>query len=205
MRDLFNDFMKELAERQRQAQAAARGERLPAPGDPAPDAEPDAESGPDEAADGPHAATGDPGAAHHPDDGHTPDATDAPPPPLHRPRPVRDGHGAPPPGTPPRRRGPGGPNDGGRRRRAGSLGPQVVLAVVALILLSAVFLVGIGLQLVTDATWFKSVGFDPVFWTRIGSQAGLFALGLVVALVFLLVNIWLAGRLAPPPGSGAWW
>jgi uncharacterized membrane protein (UPF0182 family) len=203
MRDLFNDFMKELAERQRQAQAAARGERLPAPGDPAPDAEPDAESGPDEAADGPHAATGDPGAAHHPDDGHTPDATDAPPP-LHRPRPVRDGHGAPPPGTPPRRRGPGGPNDGGSRRsRVGSLGPQLVLGVVAVILLSAIFLVGTGLQLVTDATWFKSVGYDPVFWTRIGAQAGLFALGLAVALVFLLVNIWLAGRLSPPPGTGA--
>jgi uncharacterized membrane protein (UPF0182 family) len=196
MRDLFNDFMKELAERQRQAQAAARGE-------------PEAESGPDEAADGAHAATGDPGAADdsgaadHPDHGRTPDADDAPPP-LHRPRSVRDGHGAPPPGAPPRRRGPGGPDDGGsRRRRVGSLGPQLVLGVVALILLSAIFLVGIGLQLVTDATWFKSVGYDPVFWTRIGSQAGLFALGLAVALVFLLVNIWLAGRLAPPPGTGA--
>ena len=203
MRDLFDDFMKELAERQRKAQAAARGERIPAPGDPAAEATREADPGPDEAADDAQAADDDRGADDRPDDGRSPEPDDAPSP-LHRPRSVGDVHRAPPPGVPPRRRGPGGPDDGGsRRRRVGSLGPQVVLGVVALILLSAIFLVGIGLDLVTDATWFKSVGYDPIFWTRIGSQAGLFALGLVVALVFLLVNIWLAGRLAPPPGSGA--
>jgi len=210
MRNLFDDFMKELADRQRQAQAAARGERLPAR-DPAPEAQPEAEpgpdqeseSGPDEPADDSHAAADDPGAADRRDRGSAPEPDDAPPP-LHRPGSVGGGHRAPPPGVPPRRRGPGGPDDGGSRRsRFGSLGPQVVLGVVALILLSAIFLVGIGLELITDATWFKSVGYDPVFWTRIGSQAGLFALGLAVALVFLLVNIWLAGRLAPPPGTGA--
>jgi len=203
MRDLFDDFMKELAERQRKAQAAARGERFPVPGDPAADATPEAEPGPDETADGPEPGAEDTRAADRPDRGRTPDP-DEEPSTLHRPHSIDDGHRASPPGVPPRRRGPGGPNDGGsRRRRFGSLGPQVVLGVVGLILLSAIFLVGIGLQLVTDAMWFKSVGFDPVFWTRIGSQAGLFVLGLAVALVFLLVNIWLAGRLAPPPGSGA--
>jgi uncharacterized membrane protein (UPF0182 family) len=201
MRDLFDDFMKELAERQRQAQAAARGERAPAPSEPPEGAEPEAGSGPDEAVDGPRADGDEPADTDHPDHGATPEPDDAPPP-LHRPRSVGDGHRAPP-GVPPRRRGPGGPRDGGSERRLRSLGPQVVLTVVALILLSAIFLVGFGIQLVTDATWFKSVGFDPVFWTRIGAQAGLFALGLVIALVFLLGNIWLAGRLAPPPGTGA--
>ncbi len=47
------------------------------------------------------------------------------------------------------------------------------------------------------------MGFDPVFWTRLGSQVGLFAAGLVGALVFLLANLWLAGRLAPPPDPAA--
>jgi uncharacterized membrane protein (UPF0182 family) len=203
MRDLFDDFMKELAERQRQAQAAARGERLPAPGEPSGDAKPEDDSGPTEAVDAPPTVDDEPLAADRPDGGSAPDADDEPPP-LLRPHPLPGSHRGPPPGAPPRRRGPGGPNDGGsRRRRLRDLGPQVVLGVVALILLSAIFLVGIGLELVTDATWFKSVGYDPVFWTRIGSQVGLFALGLVVALVFLLVNIWLAGRLAPPPGTGA--
>lgn len=209
MRDLFDDFMKELAERQRQAQAAARqaqaaarGDRAPAPGEPPEGAEPEAAPGPDEVVGGPGAADDDRGDADRPDHGATREPDEAPAQ-LHRPRSVGDGHRAPP-GVPPRRRGPGGPQDGGSRRsRLGSLGPQVLLTVVALILLSAIFLVGFGIQLVTDATWFKSVGFDPVFWTRIGAQAGLFALGLVVALVFLLVNLWLAGRLAPPPGTGA--
>src|SRR5664280_817307 len=202
MRDLFDDFMKELAERQRQAQAAARGERPAAPGDQPGEADSEGDAGPTEALDGPPAVEEEV-EADRPDRGPAPDPDDEPSP-LHRPRPLPGSHMGPPPGAPPRRRGPGGPHDGGGRRpRLRSLGPQVALAVVALVLLSAIFLVGFGIQLVTDATWFKSVGFDPIFWTRIGAQAGLFALGLVSTLVFLLGNIWLAGRLAPPPGTGA--
>ena len=210
MRNLFDDFMKELAERQRQAEAAARGEHPPAPQDPDEGEAPYVEREPADGADVPpvagegHPA---PGEGHpapdRPDHGRSPGEDDAPAP-LHRPHVVGGGRRQPPPGVPPRRRGPGGPDDGGSRRRSlRSLGPQVLLVVVVIILLSAVFLVGTGIQLVTDATWFKSVGYDAVFWTRIGAQAGLFALGLVVALVFLLLNIWLAGRLAPPPGTGA--
>jgi hypothetical protein len=203
MRNLFDDFMKELAERQRQAEAAARGEHPPAPQDPDEGEAPDVEREPADGADVPPVA----GEGHpppdRPDHGRSPGEDDAPAP-LHRPHVVSGGRRTPPPGVPPRRRGPGGPDDGGSRRRSlRSLGPQVLLVVVVIILLSAVFLVGTGIQLVTDATWFKSVGYDAVFWTRIGAQAGLFALGLVVALVFLLLNIWLAGRLAPPPGTGA--
>jgi hypothetical protein len=31
-----------------------------------------------------------------------------------------------------------------------------------------------GIELWTDAIWFKSVGYDQVFWTRVGVQVGLF-------------------------------
>jgi hypothetical protein len=73
--------------------------------------------------------------------------------------------------------------------------------VVGLILFAAVFLIGAGLDLATDAIWYQSVGYDAVFWTRLGAQVGLFAGGLAVALLFLLANLWLAGRLVPPPDS----
>ncbi|MEA2438546.1 MAG: uncharacterized protein QOF65_3102, partial [Thermoleophilaceae bacterium] len=64
----------------------------------------------------------------------------------------------------------------------------------------AIFLVlmlAVGIQLWTDAIWYRSVGFDQVFWTRLGSQGGLFLGGGLLALVVLLGNLWLAGRLAP--------
>ncbi|MDQ3128160.1 MAG: UPF0182 family protein, partial [Chloroflexota bacterium] len=62
----------------------------------------------------------------------------------------------------------------------------------------AVFLMfAVGIELWTDALWYRSVGFDQVFWTRLGQQAGLFALGGLAALALLLANLWLAGRLSP--------
>ena len=74
----------------------------------------------------------------------------------------------------------------------------IVLAVVLLVvlpLLTAFFTMGIGLW--TDAIWFQSVGYSNVFWTRFGSQIGLFALGAVFAFIFLWLNVWLSGRLIP--------
>ena len=38
-----------------------------------------------------------------------------------------------------------------------------------------------------------------VFWTRLGVRSGCSSRGTVIALVLLLGNLWLAGRLAPPP------
>ncbi|TMM21032.1 MAG: hypothetical protein E6F95_12700, partial [Actinobacteria bacterium] len=73
---------------------------------------------------------------------------------------------------------------------------------VALVLLAIFLLLALGgfvLDFWTDAIWYKSVGYDSVFWTRVGTQAGLFALTLVIVLVILLGNLWLAGRLSPPP------
>jgi hypothetical protein len=63
-----------------------------------------------------------------------------------------------------------------------------------LILFSLFFSVGVGMW--TDAIWYQSVGFANVFWTQVGSQVGLFALG-ALAVRVLVVNLWLPGRLIP--------
>jgi uncharacterized protein len=70
-----------------------------------------------------------------------------------------------------------------------------VSLVVILVLVSLFFSVGVGLW--TDAIWYQSVGYANVFWTRVGSQVGLFALGGIVGFVFLWFNVWLPGRLIP--------
>src|ERR1019366_2217990 len=92
----------------------------------------------------------------------------------------------------------GGPDDGsgsgsgGRMRRFG-------LGFVALAILVVIILLGVGVTFLTDAIWFRSVGYESVFGTRVTTQIGLFAGGGIVALLFLLFNVWLAGRLLPPP------
>jgi len=68
--------------------------------------------------------------------------------------------------------------------------------VLALVVVSVL---GVGLDLWTDAIWYTSVGYDAVFWTRLAAELGLFVLVLVIALLVLLGNLWLAGRLVPPP------
>jgi uncharacterized membrane protein (UPF0182 family) len=114
--------------------------------------------------------------------------------------------------------GPGGPNDGGDgdgggsgrsgpRRPSGGRRPGIrgyaLIWIVGVVLL-AFFIFGRGLlDLWTDVLWYRSVGYEQVLWTRLGAQAGLFALGGLVALVVLLGNLWLAGRLAVPPADGS--
>jgi uncharacterized membrane protein (UPF0182 family) len=114
--------------------------------------------------------------------------------------------------------GPGGPNDGGDgddggsgrsgpRRPTGGRRPGLrgyaLIWIVGVVLL-ALFIFGRGLlDLWTDVLWYRSVGFEQVLWTRLGAQAGLFALGGLVALVVLFGNLWLAGRLAVPPADGS--
>jgi len=216
MKNLFDDFLRELSERQSGAQSGP--DRRDTRGtDPADDQEPTGDAagatdgeptqrsaddgGPDAAdtdADAPHTDAPDTDA-----DAGDEDAAPDDEPVMIRPhdRRATGGGGSGGGGRPPRRP-PGGPDDGGSKRaRLGALGPQALLAVIGLILFAAVFLIGIGLDLATDAIWFDSVGFDPVFWTRLGSQVGLFLVGLLVGLLFLFVNLWLAGRLAPPPDA----
>ena len=226
MKNLFDDFLRELNERQAGAQGGPTrrdtGGTDPADDDgpettdadtittnadaDIPDTDVEAAANDKDDADAAAADADDAGADADTDADEAPDDE----PIMIRPRDggASGGGGSRGGGKPPRRP-PGGPDDGGSfRQRLGALGPQVLLAVIGLILFAAVFLIGIGLDLATDAIWFDSVGFDPVFWTRLGSQVGLFAVGLLAALVFLFANLWLAGRLAPPPDatspSGRW-
>ena len=181
MRDLFDEFMEEL----RRREAIGRGEdpdrnapRRVSPDEP-PDDAPDDEDVPssdDADADAEGNGTDDAGTA---DD----DAAGGQVPPR-RPRLV------------------GGPNDGERVIGGGPTGRQVVLIAFVAALIGLFLLSSTLLNLSTDALWFHSVGFESVFWTRIGAQAALFAGALVVALVVLLGNLWLAGRLGPPAGQG---
>ena len=116
----------------------------------------------------------------------------------------------------PRRARPVGPNpddDGGddqpppRRPRAVRTEPRrrrrrfgwwlVGIAILVLFLALSV-----GLDLWTDALWFRSIGFDAVFWTRLGAQVGLFLAAALGALAILLGNLALAARLAPAEGTG---
>ena len=175
MRDLFSDFLDELRKRQ----AAARGEAA----DPGV-----APEGVDAGATGQDPAEGEPADS---------DADEPSPPP----RPIFDrGRGR---RGPPRGRGPGGPNDGGDLGgRAARAGARFGLGAVVVAVLALVVLFGVGLDVWTDALWYKSVGFDSVFWTRLTATLGLFAAAGLLAAVVLFANLWLARRLSPPPGEG---
>ena len=218
MRDLFDDFLRELNERQ--ARAQGRGPQRPEPGDDEPrddDGSPGGDApGPGDRPDLETSDTETPGSGGldaEPADaedlaeagsaGEEPETPDLQEPTVIPPARRGGGRGGRGGGRPPRRPV-GGPDDGGSwRDRLGPLGPQVLLVVVGLVLFAAVFVIGIGLDIATDAIWYQSVGYDAVFWTRLGVQVALFLVGLVVALVFLLANLWLAGRLAPPPDAQA--
>ena len=201
MRDLFDDFMKELRERE----AAARGESPPprepdrrgsGPDDDEPDDEPDDARAPDhDEGDEPDHDEGD-----ATDEDKATDAADADDDAGERPRSIdekrrRRGRGGRGGGRPP-----GGPDDGAgsRAARAGrrfGLGMLLIVAVLVFLLFS------VGIDLWTDALWYVSVGFDSVFWTRLTATLGLGVGAFLVALVVLFGNLWLAGRLSPPPST----
>jgi uncharacterized membrane protein (UPF0182 family) len=186
MRDLFDDFLEEL----RRREAEARGETPPPKRDPQRDEdEPDGDepSAGDEPSDGDERS----------DEAEPDDATEEPsgreePVPISRSR-ASGRRGGPPRG------GPGGPDDGAG---AGRTGRRIGLWIAIVLGIALFLLFSVGIDLWTDALWFSSVNFDGVFWTRIAAQAGLFIVGLVIALVAFLGNLWLAGRLSPPPGDG---
>ena len=100
-----------------------------------------------------------------------------------------------------RGRGPGGPDDGGSSRAARA-GRRFGLGVLIVAIIAVILLFSVGIDLWTDALWFKSVGFDSVFWTRIGATVTLGVGAFLIAAIALLGNLWIAGRLAPPPGRG---
>ena len=185
MKDLFDEFMDELRRHQADAEAPARpgsssGTTDDEPPDETSDEAPDADAPPDGTSDADES---------EPDTG---EEIPAPP----RPMPKRGGLGGGGRRPPPRRRGPQGDRPGPRS------GFGVVAAIVGVVLLLVFVIGGFVLDLWTDAIWFRSVGFDSVFWTRILTQAALFGGVLVAALAVLIVNIWIAGRLSPPPAEG---
>jgi uncharacterized membrane protein (UPF0182 family) len=73
---------------------------------------------------------------------------------------------------------------------------------IALVGLAAIVLLTFGLDLWTDALWFQSVGFDPVFWTRVTAQLGLFLVAVIGALAVVTVNLAIATRLTQDIGDG---
>jgi hypothetical protein len=169
MGDLFDEFLRELDRRRAQAEGRAPRDDDSPSGD---------DPGRDEGAD---------------DDGR--DRADEEPTPI-RPRERRHGDGAG--GGGPRR--PSGSGGGGMTpptRR--TVVRQVALAAGVTAIVMFLVLAGTIIDLWTDAIWYGTVGFDSVFWTRIAAQAGLFLAALLAALLFLLGNLWLAGRLVPPP------
>ena len=95
----------------------------------------------------------------------------------------------------------------GRRRRGASSGemPQFGISRIWLVLGVLLFavlplataLLSFFIGLWTDSVWYDSVGYSGVFWTRVWSQLGLFALGAGLAFAFLWLNLWLCGRLIP--------
>ncbi len=181
----------------RKREAAARGEE-PAPGarrdrdsDPDPDAADDDTDRDDLEAD----ADADADATDLDTDADDDDAdeTDT----YSRPRSLDDQRGG---GGKPPRRPPGGPDDGGPGRAART-GRRLGLYALVIVVIAVFLLFSVGIDLWTDALWFQSVGFDSVFWTRVVATLGLGVAAFLVAAVVLLGNLWLAGRLAPPPSA----
>jgi uncharacterized membrane protein (UPF0182 family) len=202
MGDLFDEFMRELERRRAEAEG-----RTP-PNDPKADDGDAADADTPDEGD----AVGDEHGGHEPEPhdeapgepdrprGDAPDG-EREPTPIRRRRPTRTpggGRGTPPRGPAAPRRPAGGPDDGASGIGIGGFLRRVGIGAIFVIIALVVFLAGVGVDLWTDAIWYTSVGYDAVFWTRIGAQVGLFVAALVVALVVLGLNLFIAGRLAPP-------
>ncbi len=173
MRDLFDDFLEEL----RRREAIARGEDPDAGAPRRPRAVgPNPDSDGDDRGDGPGTDR---------DDRDADPARDS----------ARDREPAPREPSPPRRPRPVASEPRRPRRRLGWW--AIGLVVLAIFLVSS-----FGLDLWTDALWFRSVGFDAVFWTRLGAQLALFVGAGLGSLAIILINLAIAGRLAPVGGDG---
>jgi uncharacterized protein len=192
MRDQFDEFMEAL--RRRQAELEGRDPDAPREEGAVDD---DAERG----SAGHDAPDGAP-AGHDRDepvplrpDATAGDAGEEPAGPAEEPRPIRGRRSGGPP--PPRRPRPVRDDERPPSRRT-----FVLPVLIVLVGFAVVAFLGFGVDLWTDAIWFRSVGFESVFWTRIGTQAWLFIGIFVLAAVVLLGNLWLAGRLTPPQAEG---
>jgi uncharacterized membrane protein (UPF0182 family) len=68
--------------------------------------------------------------------------------------------------------------------------------VSAILIVAIAILLVVGVDLYTDVTWFDSLGFASVFWTRLGAEWLLFIAAWVIASAVLAANWLLARRLA---------
>ncbi|MBM4407861.1 MAG: UPF0182 family protein [Chloroflexi bacterium] len=205
MRDLFDEFMEELRRRQTGEPAAEQSAASTRPTDKPTDDDETAD-GDDRAAategndptDGPDA--GEPTSDEASDEQVRDEQADHEPA-AERPRPraVGGAGGRGGGGSRPRTRV-GGPNDGADwRDQLGGVGRRLGLIAVLVVVILLLGFLGSGVDLLTDNIWYRSIGLDDVFWTRLAAQFGLFLGVLVLGLLFLVGNLWLAGRLVPPP------
>jgi uncharacterized membrane protein (UPF0182 family) len=187
MRDLFDDFMDELRRRQAEAGERPSGRR---PDEPPED--PDRPPSEDEAA--PDARAAD-------EDARDEDLDE----PLREPEEVPFRERTSRVSSRRRRRRARGAGGDGRGDGPGPIGQAMRrLGCVGLVLVLGLVLglAAFGIDLWTDAIWFRTVGFESVFWTRIGTELILFVATAVIALIVFLGNLAIASRLAPPPDEG---
>jgi uncharacterized protein len=59
------------------------------------------------------------------------------------------------------------------------------------------FVFNVGLGFLTDSVWYRSLGYESVYFTRLAASAGLFFGGTLIAWLFITLNILLARRLEP--------
>lgn len=71
------------------------------------------------------------------------------------------------------------------------------LLVTVLVLVALAFAAVTLSRVYTDKLWYDSIGFPVVFWTQLGTQAALFAIGFVAMALVVGGNIYLAYRLRP--------
>lgn len=177
---MFDDFMDELRRRQAKQRGETDQPETHSADEPAPDS--GSEPADSRSSDGP--TEDKPVMSNEDDSGGGADRDDE----------DRGGRG----GGPGRPRGFGGGNYGGEMPEIHISRFWVGAGVVVLVLLVAVSLfLSLGVGLWTDSIWYQSVGYADVFWTRIGSQVGLFVLGAVGSFAFLWLNVWLTGRFIP--------
>ncbi len=202
MGDLFDDFMRELERRRAEAEGRAPKDDSGDPQEPDDPDQPDPDDEGDKANDN---GTPDEPAAADDDETGAADRDDEPKPaaPAGAGRPTslasrrrRRSAGTPPPKTGPRPVG--GPDDGAGPPSVGHIVRRAGIGIALIAILVILVLFAAGINLWTDAIWYKSVGYDSVFWTRLGVQAGLFVGAGLLALIVLLGNLLLADRLTPP-------
>jgi uncharacterized protein len=64
------------------------------------------------------------------------------------------------------------------------------------------FLFNVSLGFLTDSAWYRSLGYEAVYFTRLAASTGLFLAGTLFAWLFITLNILLARRLEPFGLSG---